>query len=171
MEILHSAGDTHRVVVIPDCTGTENNLISCFSSMYLSINCDYLLVECSNHVTQTPVVPGPIPPADLATDRLTSVTQTPVIKAPTQTDMSDTESSSEDSGVPTAVFAGVGGVVVVIIALILLVILLIVILVRKNRNRKDDGVKNGRYVRILIHSAHCFHDVYKSSCLLVHLDI
>ena len=40
----------------------------------------------------------------------------------------------EDGGVPTAVFAGVGGVVVVIIALILLVILLIVILVRKKRN-------------------------------------
>ena len=48
--------------------------------------------------------------------------------------MSDTESSSEDGGVPIAVFAGVCGVVVVIIALILLVILLTVILVRKKRN-------------------------------------
>ena len=76
------------------------------------------------------------------------MTQTPVIKAsntPTPTDMSDTESPSEDSGVPTAVFAGVGGMVVVIIALFL-VILLIVVLVRKNRNHKDDSIKNGRYV-------------------------
>ena len=96
MEILHSAGDSRHIVMIPDCTGTENNLISCFASVNLNINCDYLLVECR------------------------SVTQT--------------ESSSEDGGVPTAVFAGVGGVVVVIIALILLVILLTVILVRKKRD-------------------------------------
>ena len=47
-----------------------------------------------------------------------------------------TESSSEDGGVPIAVFAGVCGVVVVIIALILLVILLTVILVRKKRNHE-----------------------------------
>ena len=106
-----------------------------------------LATDSLTSVAQTPVVTGFITPADLATSRLTSVTQTPVIKAsntPTPTDMSDTESSSEDDGVPTAVFAGVGGVVVVIIALVLLVILLIVILVRKNRNHKD---KNGRYVK------------------------
>ena len=96
-----------------------------------------LATDSLTSVTQTPVVTGFITPADLATSRLTSVTQTPVIKVsntPTPTDMSDTESSSEDGGVPTAVFAGVGGVVVVIIALILLVVLLIVILVRKKRN-------------------------------------
>ena len=64
------------------------------------------------------------------------MTLTPVIKTsntPAPTDMSDTESSSEDGGVPIAVFAGVCGVVV-FIALILLVILLTVIYVRKKRN-------------------------------------
>ena len=100
-----------------------------------------LATDSLTSVAQTPVVTGFITPADLATSRLTSVTQTPVIKVsntPTPTDMSDTESSSEDGGVPTAVFAGVGGVVVVvIIALILLVILLTVtvILVRKKRHK------------------------------------
>ena len=122
-------------------------------------------------VTQTPgpVVTGSIIPADIATDRLT---QTPVIKAsitPTPpTDMSDTESSSEDGGVSTAVFAGVGGMVVVIIALILLVILLIVILVRKNRNHKDNSIKNDRYVNSCMRCPLLF--VNRTSRILVHID-
>ena len=155
--------------MMPDCTGTEINLINCFSSVTSSTDCDYLLVECRDRlsVTQTPVAPGHNPPtglatdrltsvtqthvitgsispADLATDKLTSVTQTPVIKTsntPAPTDMRDTESFSED-GDPIAVFAGVSVMMVVIIAL---VILLIVVLVWKKRkmhavaNRKDDN--------------------------------
>ena len=130
-----------------------------------------LATDSLTSVTQTPVVTGSIIPADIATDRLT---QTPVIKAsntPTQTDMSDTGSSSEDGGVSTAVFAGVGGMVVVIIALILLVILLIVILVRKNRNHKDNSIKNDRYVKCFNSCMRCpLLFVNKTSRILVHID-
>ena len=58
---------------------------------------------------------------------LVSSTQTPVIIYP------GTESSSEDSGVPIAVFAGVIGAIVVVI--ILLVVVLIVVLSQKYKKR------------------------------------
>ena len=135
-----TAGLTRR----PATQAPVNNTVSSIPYCVENSHPTDLATDSFTSVTQTPVVTGFITPADLATRRLTSVTQTPVIKASNTPDMSDTESSSEDDGVPTAVFAGVGGVVVVIIALVLLVILLIVVLVRKNRNHKD---KNGRYVK------------------------
>lgn len=67
-----------------------------------------------------------------------SSTQTSVItpsNTPLLTDVSGTEKSSEDGGVPIAVFAGViGTMVVIIIGLILLVVVLIVALSWKSKD-------------------------------------
>ena len=63
---------------------------------------------------------------------ITPTTHTYTLPGPTAT-----ESSTKDSGVPAAVFAGVGGMMVALIALILIVILLVIFLVRKNRHQKN----------------------------------
>ena len=120
MEVLESVeGSPHLSDTIPDCNGTETNLISCFSPNTLTITCDYLLVECRDPVTTEPTA---------TTANATTVT----------TATTDTESPTEDGssgGVSVAVFAGVGGVIVVFIAAILIVLLLIVAILKKNKSR------------------------------------
>ena len=91
-----------------ECQGNETRLVDCMITLDAEeIPCSYALVKCVSAATVNPT---------------SSLSSQPPTSVP------------EDGGVPTAVFAGVGGVVVVIIALILLVILLILILARKKRN-------------------------------------
>ena len=104
-ESLQSGG------VAYECQGNETRLVDCMITLDTAeIPCFYALVKC--------VSAGAVN----ATSSLGLTSSQPPTSVP------------EDGGVPTAVFAGVGGVVVVIIALILLVTLLIVILGRKKRN-------------------------------------
>ena len=120
MEVLESVeGSPHHSDMIPDCNGTEINLINCFSPNTPSITCDYLLVECRDPVTTEP-------------------TATTVTTATTDTE-SPTEGGSS-GGVSVAVFAGLGGVIVVLIAVILIVTLLLVAILKKNKSRCMHGL-------------------------------
>ena len=114
MEVLDSAeGSPHHSDMIPDCNGTETDLISCFSPNAQYITCDYLLVECRDPVNTEP----------------TATTAT------TATEATDSESDGS-GGVSVAVFAGIGGaLIVVIIAMILIITLLIVVILKNNNCR------------------------------------
>ena len=108
----------HKSSTILHCSGAEETLISCLLPDTSMSTCYYLLVECRD------------PP-----DSTEYITQTPVIittNTPLPNDMSGTESSTEDGGIPIAVVAGVFGATVVVI--ILLAIVLIVILLQKYKN-------------------------------------
>ena len=117
MEVLDSAeGSPHHSDMIPDCNGTETDLISCFSPNTLNMSCDYLLVECRDPVSTEP----------------TATTATTATEA---TEATDSESDGS-GGVSVAVFAGIlGGAIVVIIAMILIITLLIVVILKYNNCR------------------------------------
>ena len=103
----------------------ETSVEVCVLLLHVHIETSYRSLFMQTLIITASTTPSP---SNTPTGRNNDVTQTPVI--------SDAESSTDDGGVPVAVFAGVGGMMVVIIALTLLVIL-VVVLVRKNRSWKD----------------------------------
>jgi hypothetical protein len=112
MEVLDSAeGSPHRSDMIPDCNGTETDLISCFSPNTLNMTCDYLLVECRDPVSTEPT-------------------------ATTATEATEATDSESDGGVSVAVFAGIGGAIGVVCVLVIVAVILIVVLMRRNRSGK-----------------------------------
>ena len=94
-----------------------------------------IIVIVPSHLTTIPT-DYTLVGSTIATQHIMPTHALTVSKTPVSTDMTDGKSSTEDDGVPAAVFASVGGMLAMI-ALILVVILLIVFLMRKNRNYKD----------------------------------
>ena len=142
--------------MIPDCSGTETNLMSCLSHIP-EMSCDYLLVECSTMnptgEPQPPVITissqGPTPVITIS-----SQAPTPVITATSTAQPTDIGRATDESGgTPIAVIAGVGVTVVIIVLILLVLLLLVVVCVKRN---KQKGVRYTYSYAIHLSGSGCF---------------